>query len=75
MIDFTAIMSMTKINPTTELVLFWLRVTILGFIYIYGQKMYDLVLNILTPRSLKLIDKWQMYGHLITCGPGFKNDT
>ena len=36
MIDFTAIMSVTKINPTTELALFWRRVTILGFIYIYG---------------------------------------
>ena len=36
MIDFTVIMSVTKINPTTELALFWRRVTILGFIYIYA---------------------------------------
>ena len=38
MIDFTAIMSVTKINPTTELALFLGRVTILGFIYIYGRE-------------------------------------
>ena len=30
------ISSVAKINPTTELALFWRRVTILGFIYIYG---------------------------------------
>ena len=37
MIDFTAIKSMKKINPTTELALFWHRVTILGYIYIYDM--------------------------------------
>ena len=40
MIDSTAhqlsIISVTKINPTTELALFWRQVTIIGFIYIYG---------------------------------------
>ena len=41
MIDFTArqfsIISVIKINPTTELTLFLGRVTILSFIYIYGK--------------------------------------
>ena len=36
MIDFTARQAVAKINPTTEQALFWPRVTILGFIYIYG---------------------------------------
>ena len=38
MIDFTArqlsIMSVTKINPTTKLALFWRRVSILGFFFL-----------------------------------------
>ena len=41
MIDFTArqfsIISVTKINPTTERALVLGRVTILGFIYIYER--------------------------------------
>ena len=47
MIDFTAIMSVTKINPTTELALFLGRVTILGFIYIYGPdySIYNVVVK------------------------------
>ena len=40
MIDFTVrqltIISGTKINTTAELALFWHRLTILGFIYIYA---------------------------------------
>ena len=51
MIDFTArqlsIISVTKINPTTELALFLGRVTILDFIYIYGHGNVDVWLNLL----------------------------
>ena len=35
----------------------------------------QIVLHILTPYSLKSIDKWQRYGHFNACGSGFKNDT
>ena len=51
MIHFTvrqsSIMSVTKIIATTELALFWRRVTILGFIYIYGQSIFKITLPLL----------------------------
>ena len=39
------------------------------------QKMCKLVFLILTPHLLKSIDKWQRYGHFISCRPGFWNVT
>ena len=39
------------------------------------QKMNNLSLHILTPQSLKSIDKCLIYGHFNACGSSFKNDT
>ena len=39
------------------------------------QKIDNLFLHILTPHSLKFIDKWQRSGHFTACGFNFKNDT
>ena len=39
------------------------------------EKMNNLFLHILTPHSLKSIDKYQRYVHINACGLSLRNDT